>query len=231
MSRSRTNNVFVFWRAFFTDPADLGPPVKLIEQTRIYPLGKQTEANPMQFPDASGVPVNMDFPFDGSFFDVLARFIDSETVDPVDADWRGMLAGIGIIKGQPFKPDARTRAILDVAAKTAFKMGRAFIYEYLESKPGGFIYEDRHCVDPLRNCAVDFEYLDRSRSFRDLDLRSSVFSIVYASSPAMASAVPGQGGFRGTLGRRLELRGALPHDFCGAPSGAFRCDGRPAGRG
>jgi hypothetical protein len=71
--RSRTNNVFVFWRAFFTDSANLGPPVKLIEQTRIYPLGKQTEANPMRFPDASGVPLDMDFPFDGSFFDVLAR--------------------------------------------------------------------------------------------------------------------------------------------------------------
>src|SRR6266481_4420291 len=34
-----------------------------------------------------------------------------------------------------------------------------------------------------------------------------------------------------SLGRRLELRGVLPHDFCGAPSGAFRCAGRPAGHG
>jgi hypothetical protein len=125
--RSRTNNVFVFWRAFFTDPGDLGPPNKLIEQTRIYPLGKEAQAKPMQFPDASGVPLNMDYPFNGAFFDMLARFIDSETVDPMDADWRGMLAAIGIIKGKPFNPDARTRAILDTAAKTAFKMSRAMI--------------------------------------------------------------------------------------------------------
>ena len=39
--RSRTNNVLVFWRAFFNDPNNLGPAVRLIEQTRIYPLGKR----------------------------------------------------------------------------------------------------------------------------------------------------------------------------------------------
>jgi hypothetical protein len=40
--------------------------VKLIEQTRIYPLGKEDSAKPMQFPDASGVPANMLFPSDGT---------------------------------------------------------------------------------------------------------------------------------------------------------------------
>ena len=39
--RSRTYGVFVFWRAFFKDPRQLEEPVKLIERTRIYPLGKQ----------------------------------------------------------------------------------------------------------------------------------------------------------------------------------------------
>src|SRR6516162_8073137 len=39
--RPATNNVFVFWRAFFTDPKKLAEPVKLIERTRIYPLSKK----------------------------------------------------------------------------------------------------------------------------------------------------------------------------------------------
>jgi hypothetical protein len=51
--RPLTNNVLVFWRAFFTDPTKLSEPVKLIEQTRIYPFGKEASAKPMQFPDAS----------------------------------------------------------------------------------------------------------------------------------------------------------------------------------
>jgi hypothetical protein len=54
--RSRTYGVFVFWRGFFKDPKDLAPPVKNIERTRIYPLGKEDIAKPMQFPDASNVP-------------------------------------------------------------------------------------------------------------------------------------------------------------------------------
>jgi hypothetical protein len=142
---------------------------------------------------ASGVPLNMDYPFNGAFFDMLARFIASETVDPMDADWRGMLAAIGIIKGKPFNPDARTRAILDTAAKTAFKMSRAMIYADLEGKSGALIYTDRHWVDPILSGAADVEWLDKSGTFRSLDLRTGVFSIIYASSPGMVSITPGQG--------------------------------------
>src|SRR5262249_45692601 len=42
--RSGTYGVFVFWRGFFKDPKQLDEPVKVIERTRIYPLGKETTA-------------------------------------------------------------------------------------------------------------------------------------------------------------------------------------------
>jgi len=38
--RSGTYGVFVFWRGFFKDPKQLAEPVRVMEQTRIYPLGK-----------------------------------------------------------------------------------------------------------------------------------------------------------------------------------------------
>jgi hypothetical protein len=41
----------------------------------------------------------------------------------------GMLAALGIVKGQPFNPDAATRTILDRAAKTAYKMSRVIGFE------------------------------------------------------------------------------------------------------
>jgi hypothetical protein len=189
--RSRTNNALVFWRAFFADPANLAPPVSLIEQTRIYPLGKPPGA--MRFPNASGVPLNMVFPADGRFFDMLARFVDSEPLDTADADWRGMMASIGIVKGQPFKPDAHARAILDAAARTAFKMSRSMIYDELAKRPGGLIYSDRQYVTPTRNFVTDWEWMDKAGRFLDLDARSAAYSIIYATSPAMGSVVPGQG--------------------------------------
>jgi hypothetical protein len=39
--RSGTYGVFVFWRGFFKDPKQLAEPVRVLEQTRIYPLGKK----------------------------------------------------------------------------------------------------------------------------------------------------------------------------------------------
>lgn len=40
-----------------------------------------------------------------------------------------MFAAIGIVKGEPFNPDATTRSILDKAAKTAYKMSRVIGFE------------------------------------------------------------------------------------------------------
>ena len=141
--RSRTNNIFVFWRAFFRDPAQLEEPVKLIEQTRIYPLGKKDSAKPMQFPDASGVPCNMLFPSDGRYFEMLSRFIDSEAVEPADLDWRGMLAAIGIVKGQPFKPDDRSKAILNACGENRLQDLQGGRLRHLPAKPEAHIYTDR----------------------------------------------------------------------------------------
>jgi hypothetical protein len=56
--RSGTNNVFGFLRSFHQDPSDLTPAVALMEQAKIYPLSGEATAKPMQYPNASGVPVD-----------------------------------------------------------------------------------------------------------------------------------------------------------------------------
>jgi hypothetical protein len=75
----------------------------------------------MKFPDASGVSVNMLPISDGSAFDQLKLLLEREGDNLAGPDWLGMLAAIGIDKGQPFTPDAHTREIFDWAAKTAYK--------------------------------------------------------------------------------------------------------------
>jgi hypothetical protein len=42
--RSGTNNVFIFLRAFYQDPANLAPPVDLMQQAKIYPLNAKGAA-------------------------------------------------------------------------------------------------------------------------------------------------------------------------------------------
>ena len=61
-------------------------------------------------------------------------------VEPADVDWRGMLAAIGIVKGQPFKPDDRTKAILNEAAKTAFKTSKVLAFDIFPAKKEDLVY-------------------------------------------------------------------------------------------
>jgi hypothetical protein len=83
----------------------------------------------MEYPDASGVPVNMLPRDDASAFGQLKALVDTEGSNLADPDWLGMLAALGIVKGQPFTPDAATRALLDRAAKTAYKTSRVIGFE------------------------------------------------------------------------------------------------------
>jgi len=192
--RSRTYGVFVFWRGFFQDPKQLEGPVKVMEQTRIYPLGKGANAKSMHFPDASGVPVNMLFPRDSSAFDMLARFIDSEYVDPADMDMRGLLASIGIIKGQRFAPDIQTRMIMDRAARCAAKIGHYIPLEVTANMNGGMYYKDRQYINGFPpGITPEFAAPALAPSYTHLDTRSGFFTEAYSASPAMSINLPDAG--------------------------------------
>jgi len=179
--RSRTYGVFVFWRGFFKNPKDLAAPVAVMEQTRIYPLGKEATAKKMVFPDASAKPANLLFPTDGTAFDMLSRYVDHEYVDPQDMEMRGVLASLGIVKGQPFKPDAHTRSILDRAARTAFDMSRALSYETRQQAPGQSYYPDRQWMNPFPENATF-----TAKSYNQVDSRIKFFTLAYSTSPGMA---------------------------------------------
>jgi hypothetical protein len=180
--RSRTDNVFVFYRGFFTDPKDLSGANQLIASTRIYPYGKGDSAAVMQFPDGSATPAQMLFPADGSYFDMLARFVADERVDPADMDWRGMMAAIGIQKGRAFEPSAHQRELLDKAARTAFKMSKIEIWNGLLSQPGGKYYPDRQWENVFAGQNPLFQ---ASGTFTNLVQRIAYFTSAYATSPGM----------------------------------------------
>jgi hypothetical protein len=197
--RSGTNNVFVFLRSFYQDPKNLAPAVAVMEGTRIYPLGAQSP-RPMRFPDASGVPANMLPIADASAFDQLKALVDSEGPSLADPDWLGMLASIGIVKGQPFAPDAASRAIFDRAAKTAYKMSRVVGFEDVVSGRDFRVYPDRRWLNPIADGTpsnpggpFDLSWRRTGAAYLDLDARIWFFTDYYSISPGMISQVPGKG--------------------------------------
>jgi hypothetical protein len=142
---------------------------------------------------------------------MLSRFVDSEVVETSNVDWRGMLAGIGIIKRQPFAPDEHAKAILDDAAKTAFRISKVLAFDVILTNPAARIYQDRHWTTPILGGyekvgpEIDLEFLWHTGTFRELNSRVAYFTNYYAISPGMLSKVPGKGaayliGFRDSAG-------------------------------
>ena len=213
--RSGTNNVFIFLRAFYQDPKNLKPPVDLIEKARIYPFGDEASAKPMTFPNASGVPADMLPISDGSVFDALKQLVDAEGDNLAGPDGLAMLAAIGIVKGQPFSPDAHAQQILDRAAKTAYKMSRVIGFENELNGGSLRVYPDRQWVNPIDNITPkdarntnDLTFTNIAGAYRDLDARNWFFTNYYSISPGMVSKIPGKGaaymiGFTDSEGKPL----------------------------
>jgi len=198
--RSGTNNVFIFLRSFYQDPKNLTPAVSLVEQSKIYPLGKQAGALPMKFPDASGVPANMLPTSDFSAWEQLKWLVDSESRNLGSPDGLGMLASIGIIQGQPFQPDAHTKEILDHAAKTGYKMSRVIGFQERVSGRDFRIYPDRRWINPMADATpdkpggpFDLGWHRAPTGYLDLDTRIWFFTDYYSISPGMISQIPGKG--------------------------------------
>jgi hypothetical protein len=137
---------------------------------------------------------------DSTAFDQLKLLVDSEGADLAESDWLGMLAAIGIVKGEPFNPDAHTREILDRGAKTAYKMSRVVGFDEVVSGRSFRVYRDRRWVDsvadgtPENPCGpFDLEWRRKDGGYLDLDTRIWFFTDYHSISPGMLSQTPGKG--------------------------------------
>jgi hypothetical protein len=182
--KSPTYNVFLFFRTVMAkgqgapDPA---PAVALAEQTRVYPLSAmEKDAKPMQFPNASGKRINMMYSTDNTYWEKLKAFVDYEPVSAIDTELRGVLAGIGIVKGQPFTPDARQQALLKKAVETAPRMLLA-IRQLGRQDKRNLYYTDRQYETAWAGATADF----MQDSYTDVNQRAGYFQYVYSSAPAM----------------------------------------------
>jgi hypothetical protein len=200
--RSGTDNVFIFLRSFYNDLANISPAVDVLKQSVLYPLGKKDTAAKMTFEDASANPHEMLPRTDVTAFQQLKYLVDTEGSNLGDPDWLGMLAGLGIVKGQPFTPDSRTRKILGDAALTAYKTSRVIGLQDSNGTIDLHVYKDRQWLNPVNNAAarwpdsiLDLSFISRAGGFRALDARTWFFTDYYSISPGMVSMTPGKGAF------------------------------------
>lgn len=182
--KSKTYNVFLFFRTIMPkgeNGPDPKPAVALAEQTRIYPLWTmEKDVKPMQFPDGSGKRINMMYPVDNTFWTKLKTFVDYEPATAIDPELRGVLASIGIVKDQPFNPDAKQQELLKKAVETAPRM---ILATRQLGRPDGrnLYYKDRQWENVWGGATADWF----QNSYLDVDERAGYFQVAYSSAPAM----------------------------------------------
>src|SRR5258708_1537749 len=184
--KSPTYGVFVFLRAFLVDgKTDAG--VKLMEQSRIYPLAQKDNPPAMKFPNASATPADYDFKRDLRYFESLAQFINHGPAALEGMALRGLAASLGLVKGQPFQPDAGMNALLNAAADVTYKI--ATVETYDSRYPDKLVFPDRKWEVVFLGGSPVF----RKDSYLDFDALIAFFHKAYSTSDGMVIAMPGKG--------------------------------------
>ncbi|WP_172979802.1 DUF1254 domain-containing protein [Agromyces agglutinans] len=175
--RTPTYTNFVVLRALGGVPA--------MKQTRIYPLAEADNPEANEFVNLAEAPFNTVHANDFSFYEEVAALVQEEPVEALDAERAGQLAGIGIVQGQPFAPDARLRGILEQAAPIA--AGIARVIAYAPRDPDAVLYGS------WRNGFVGGSYEFLRNGARLLDARTQFHYLATVITPAMAHAQVGAG--------------------------------------
>ena len=124
----QTYNNWLFWRSVPTKQYPQPSPDLVKQYTRIYPLSGANPP-PMNFVDMSGKPWDTVAPADYTAWETLNQIVQQEPTSSLDSLRLGYFASIGIVKGEPFAPDDRMKAILTEAAAVGDATARAITYK------------------------------------------------------------------------------------------------------
>jgi hypothetical protein len=99
--------------------ADVAKAVDYAKRIKLYPLSQAANPPATTFVDAINSVYDSTIPYDLRFFQSLDRIVQTEPWLPRDKLMIDMLKSIGIEKGKPFSPDAKSQDILNSAAREA----------------------------------------------------------------------------------------------------------------
>ncbi|MCA1426122.1 DUF1254 domain-containing protein [Bradyrhizobium sp. BRP19] len=126
-----------------SDP-DVAAAISYGKKLKVYPLSAAANPPPTAFTDARDVLFDSTIRFDSTFFENLNRVMQRDTWLERDRAMIDQLRTLGIEKGKPYKPDGKTRNILDAAAVEAkawldarYEAGWEVFYPGTNWRPGG----------------------------------------------------------------------------------------------
>jgi hypothetical protein len=192
--RPRTYSVWVFMRASIAKGLDAAKK-NVVENLRIYPLARQDNPPPMEFISGSGKAFNTIHANDYTFYEHLNEVIQKEPLDMLDPETRGLFAAIGMVKGKPFQPDERMRAILTDAVAIANAAARSIVwYPRVDGTMSGIeVYPDTHSAWLMGFLDKNVFFAGRDGKTMNTDARVMFHYPYTAVTPAMAVTIAGVG--------------------------------------
>ena len=188
VAKATTNRVLVLLRAI--PPAGNNDAANaLIQTVKVYPLNQTAGWKAptwVKLPKGDFTPLQWETNF--QYWQVLKEIIDLEPAYEPYRSYYGELAGLGIVKGQPFRPDERMKRILDKAAKMANAQMR--VQSFADRRPDRVAWSDRKWEwATLRPENGTFDM----PTYKDLDARAKWFYQAQVESPAMFRRSAGAG--------------------------------------
>jgi hypothetical protein len=133
---------------------DIEKAVAYGKRIRLYPLSQAADPPMTVFVDAVDVVLDSTVPYDLRFFQSLDRVLQTEPWIDRDRVMIDMLKSIGLEKGRPFRPDAKTIEILEAAAQEAlarFDVLYETIYEPHNAGTRWFLPADKALLEGAGN--------------------------------------------------------------------------------
>lgn len=165
--------------------ADQDLAIALLKKIRLYPLSKTASPPEQRFIDVSGKLWEGYPKMDETFYTILAKMVNEETIIPRDMAMMNILRSIGIEKGKEFKPDETTTAIF----KSAIKEANDYINILLDETLVPYFWENTHWSIPTStNFKTEFSFQDTN--MLDYDARALANFVAWAPPKKADKSAP-----------------------------------------
>ncbi len=182
----RTNNGFIVLRPIIKGATkeNLAKAVAFVKKIKIYPIAKASKPPKMKFVDLYDELLEMTPVLDGNIYREIHEMLEEEPVEDQNLVMMGLLARIGIRKGEPYKPDAKTQAIYDKAGPEALQ----YMLEQYHRNLNPWFYEDKKwsSLTPAGDIETDWSY--EYPSYFDYHARGALYYAIITSVKNYGSA-------------------------------------------
>jgi hypothetical protein len=189
-ARSSSNRVIVGARAL-PEGGDVKGAKDRLRTIKVHPLADTAGSKDARWIDLTARPVDttpLDWEKNLQYWRELHEVIDSEPAYEGYRNAYGDLAGLGIVKGQPFTPDDRMKGILEKAALIGNAQMR--VGSFADRRPDRIVWPDRN----WEWAALRFENGNfDAATYTDLEARDKWFFQAVIASPAMFRRAAGAG--------------------------------------